>query len=119
MLKYMPIILFQHSHKTPQLFPINQPIMLVRIIYDSRTIIHNIQFNACYIVTLKLFQYNLEVLDPGGHQTKSVAERILSQQMLRMAEYTEPFLHRMPRLGGYSLYSSTRLVHHTVMLGLV
>ena len=58
------IVLFQHSHESPQLFPRNSPIiMLVLKIYD---IVTNIHFNACYIVTLELFQYNPVVLVPGG-----------------------------------------------------
>ena len=60
----LPIVLFQHSHESPQLFPRNPPIMLVLKIYD---IVTNIHFNACYFVTLELFQYNPVVLVPGGH----------------------------------------------------
>ena len=52
----LPIVLFQHSHESPQLFPRNPPIMLVLKIYD---IVTNIHFNACYIVTLELKIYDI------------------------------------------------------------
>ena len=65
--------------------------------------------HAHFIVTFihRLFQYNPVVLDLGDHQRMFAVERILSPQLLRMAECTEPFLHMMPRLEWHSLCSST------------